>query len=119
MSVRYTATWYDVTQAQQQATHHTHRHVPAPPAGLQFSHSHRHTAGRGGGGRLNCMYIECVSATPNPPLEFRKWCCKVARQKFRPKSSKGATKKKFLAEFWLILPKTGRKGAAENLYIVY
>jgi hypothetical protein len=41
-------------------------------------------------------------------------CCKVARQKFRPKSSKGATKKKFLAEFWLILPKTGRKGAAEN-----
>jgi hypothetical protein len=56
---------------------------------------------------------------PNPPLEFRKWCCKVARQKFRPKSSKGATKKKILAEFWLILPKTGRKGAAENLYIVY
>ena len=39
----------------------------------------------------------------------------VARwQKFRPKSSKGATEKKFLAEFWLILPKTGRKGAAEN-----
>ena len=101
MSVRYTATWYDVTRP-----------------GRQFSHSHRHTAGRGGG-RLNCMYIECVSATPNPPLEFRKWCCKVARQKFRPKSSKGATKKKFLAEFWLILPKTGRKGAAENLYIVY
>jgi hypothetical protein len=61
MSVRYTATWYDVTQARQQDTHHTHRHVPARPAGLQFSHSHRHTAGRGGG-RLNCMYIECVSA---------------------------------------------------------
>ncbi len=37
------------------------------------------------------------------------------RQKFRPKSSKGATQKKFLAEFWLILPKTGRKGAAENI----
>ncbi len=37
MSVRYTATWYDVMQAQQQDTHHTHRHVPARPAGLQFS----------------------------------------------------------------------------------
>ena len=41
--------------------------------------------------------------------------CSVARwQKFRPKSSKGATEKKFVAELWLILPKTGRKGAAEN-----
>ena len=37
MSVRYTATWYDVTQARQQDTHHTHRHVPARPAGLQDS----------------------------------------------------------------------------------
>ena len=37
MSVRYTATWYDVMQARQQDTHHTHRHVPARPAGLQFS----------------------------------------------------------------------------------
>ena len=37
MSVRYTATWYDVMQAQQQDTHHTHRQVPARPAGLQFS----------------------------------------------------------------------------------
>ena len=35
------------------------------------------------------------------------------------KAQKGPQKKKFLAEFWLILPKTGRKGAAENLYIVY
>ena len=34
------------------------------------------------------------------------------------KLKRGHTKK-FLAEFWLILPKTGRKGAAENLYIVY
>ena len=76
MSVRYTATWYDVTQARQQEhtpytqtrtgpagrssgqwggggggeqagkaacrdTHHTHRHVPARPASLQFSH-HTH-----------------------------------------------------------------------------
>ncbi len=40
MSVRYTATWYDVTQARQQETHHTHRHVQAQPADLQFSHSH-------------------------------------------------------------------------------
>ena len=37
MSVHYTATWYDVTQARQQDTHHTHRHVPARPAGLQFA----------------------------------------------------------------------------------
>ena len=37
MSVRYTATWYDVMQARQQDTHHTHRHVPARPPGLQFS----------------------------------------------------------------------------------
>jgi hypothetical protein len=35
------------------------------------------------------------------------------------KKLKRGHKKKFLAEFWLILPKTGRKGAAENLYIVY
>ena len=31
------------------------------------------------------------------------------------KAQKGPQKKKFLAEFWLILPKTGRKGAAENV----
>jgi hypothetical protein len=30
------------------------------------------------------------------------------------KLKRGHKKKKFLAEFWLILPKTGRKGAAEN-----
>ena len=30
------------------------------------------------------------------------------------KAQKGPQKKNFLAEFWLILPKTGRKGAAEN-----
>ena len=39
MSIRYTATWYDVTQARQLDTHHKHRHVPAWPAGLQLSHS--------------------------------------------------------------------------------
>ncbi len=30
------------------------------------------------------------------------------------KLKRGRRKKKFVAEFWLILPKTGRKGAAEN-----
>ena len=30
------------------------------------------------------------------------------------KAQKGPQKKKFVAEFWLILQKTGRKGAAEN-----
>ena len=43
MSVRYTATWYDVTQARQQETHHTHRHVPARPAGILSSQEHHHT----------------------------------------------------------------------------
>jgi hypothetical protein len=53
---------------------------------------------------------------------FKKICkfSSVARwQKYRPKSSKGAAEKKswpkeFVAEFWLILPKSGRKEAAEN-----
>ena len=39
MSVRYTATWYDVMQARQQDTHHTHRHVPARPALNSASHT--------------------------------------------------------------------------------
>jgi hypothetical protein len=48
---------------------------------------------------------------PRPPSVAR-W------QKFRPESSKGAAEKKsrpkeFVAEFWLILSKSGRKGAAE------
>ena len=53
------------------------------------------------------------SPPPNPPLEFS-----VARLPGRnsgQKAQKGPQKKKFLAEFWLILPKTGRKGAAENI----
>jgi hypothetical protein len=58
MSVRYTATWYDVMQARQ----------PVLPGGRNSSQ----------------------------------------------KAQKGQQKKKFVAEFWLILPKTGRKGAAEN-----
>ena len=96
MSVRYTATWYDVTQARQQGTYRPGRQVFRKKI-LSLTQTHSWAAG--GGGRLNCMYIECVSATPNPPLEFRKWCCKVARQKFRPKSSKGATKKNFWPNF--------------------
>ena len=38
------------------------------------------------------------------------------------KAQKGPQKNKFLAEFWLILPKTGRKGAAENFqknYLIF
>jgi hypothetical protein len=61
--------------------------------------AHTHQPSWAGGGRLNCMYIECVSA-------------KII-------SAQKGPQKKILAEFWLILPKTGRKGAAENLYIVY
>ena len=41
MSVRYTATWYDVVQARQQDTHTTHRHtsiaVTAGTAGTPVS----------------------------------------------------------------------------------
>ena len=33
---------------------------------------------------------------------------------FGQKAQKGPQKKKIVAEFWLILPKSGRKGAAEN-----
>ena len=54
-----------------------------------------------------------VNLVRNPPLEFS-----VARLPGRnsgQKAQKGPQKKKFLAEFWLILPKTGRKGAAENI----
>ncbi len=69
MSVRYTAMWYDVMQARQQDTHHTHRHVPARPAGLQFSlppHFPPHptfpelkwgVGGGGGGGGCGCRQI--------------------------------------------------------------
>ena len=40
-------------------------------------------------------------------------CCQVAEIPAK-KLKRGHRKKKFVAEFWLILPKTGRKGAAEN-----
>ena len=52
-------------------------------------------------------------------MQFRKWCCKVTRQKFRPKSSKGSTKKKFLAEFWLIFTKNRQKrGRRKFVYCI-
>jgi hypothetical protein len=74
---------------------------PLPPPPTRLHHTHKSS-----------------TVSPPPPLCV---CgvgpavlpCSVARwQKFRPKSSQGATEKKFVAEFWL--PKTGRKGAAEN-----
>ncbi len=40
-------------------------------------------------------------------------CCQVVEIPAK-KLKRGHRKKKFVAEFWLILPKTGRKGAAEN-----
>ncbi len=59
------------------------------------------------------LWIQYSSTYLNIKFSVARW------QKFRPKSSKGATEKKswpkeFVAEFWLILPKSGRKGAAEN-----
>ena len=80
MSVRYTATWYDVTQARQQ------EHTP-------YTQTRTGPAGRSSG-------------------QFTQ-CCQVAEIPAK-KLKRGRRKKKFVAEFWLILPKTGRKGAAEN-----
>ena len=59
---------------------------------------------------------------PSPPGLCVEWrhpthTTSVARLPGRnsgQKAQKGPQKKKFLAEFWLILPKTGRKGATEN-----
>ena len=58
-------------------------------------------------------------APPHPPTppQHPTHTTSVARLPGRnsgQKAQKGPQKKKFLAEFWLILPKTGRKGAAEN-----
>ena len=70
MSVRYTATWYDVMQARQ---HHTHQ-------------------------SSTVSYSQCCQVAEIPAKKLKR----------------SRRKKKFVAEFWLILPKTGRKGAAEN-----
>jgi hypothetical protein len=52
---------------------------------IEATHTHK-TDSWAGGGTVELHYIG-------------KWCCKVARQKFRPKSSKGATKKNFWPNF--------------------
>ena len=57
MSVRYTATWYDVTQARQQA-HTPYTQTRTGPAGRSsLTHTDTHTPDRqqqrGVGGRLN------------------------------------------------------------------
>ena len=80
------------------------------------------TAGRGGDGWTACtVYWECIEPPPpNPPLEWvQEMVLQGCQAEIPAKKLKRGHKKKFLAEFWLILPKTGRKGAAENLYIVY
>jgi hypothetical protein len=46
-----------------------------------------------------------------------KQCCQVAEipaKKLKRARKKKSWPKEFVAEFWLILPKSGRKGAAEN-----
>jgi hypothetical protein len=72
---------------------------------LTLSHQHTH-----------CTVPAVTAICRTGPASSEEILSSVARwQKFRPKSSKGAAeRKKFVAEFWLILPKTGRKGAAEN-----
>ena len=56
---------------------------------------------------------------PPPPTPHWSSVLRGCQAEIPAKKLKRGHKKKFLAEFWLILPKTGRKGAAENLYIVY
>jgi len=46
-------------------------------------------------------------------MRDRLQCCQVAEIAVK-KLKRGRRKKKFVAEFWLILPKRGKKGAAEN-----
>ena len=55
---------------------------------------------------------EVGQVTPLPPPPNPK--PRLPGRNSGQKAQKGPQKKKFLAEFWLILPKTGRKGAAEN-----
>jgi hypothetical protein len=49
-----------------------------------------------------------------------KQCCQVAeipaKKLKRGRRKKKSWPKEFVAEFWLILPKSGRKGAAENFH---
>ena len=66
MSVRYTASWYDVMQARQQDTHHTHRHVPARPAGLLNA-----ADGVGGGGAGVTNTGVCLGKHYFRPTNFR------------------------------------------------
>ena len=65
---------------------------PAPPSSPHSSH------------------ISCVP----PPPPHTTSVARLPGRNSGQKAQKGPQKKKFLAEFWLILPKTGRKGAAEN-----
>ena len=62
-----------------------------------------------------CVWRHHQSTTHNQ-------CCKVARQKFRPKSSKGATEKKisdriFLADFTKNRQKRGRRKFSKKFLI--
>ena len=51
---------------------------------------------------------------PPPPTPHWSSVLRGCQAEIPAKKLKRGHKKKFLAEFWLILPKTGRKGAAEN-----
>ena len=60
---------------------------------------------------------EVGQVTPLPPSPTPHWSSVLQgyQAEIPAKKLKRGHKKKFLAEFWLILPKTGRKGAAENI----
>ncbi len=65
-----------------------------------------------------CRTGSCNCPSCNCDLPYWQWidpqqCCQVAEIPAK-KLKRGRGKKKFVAEFWLILPKTSRKGAAEN-----
>ena len=72
------------------------------------------------GGQVTPPPIPSPAPPPSPPLlpntQHTQPVLQGCQAEIPAKKLKsGPQKKKFLAEFWLILPKTGRKGAAENI----
>jgi len=58
--------------------------------------------------------VQPLFAVPARPAVNRSSAVLPGGRNSGQKAQKGPQKKKFVAEFWLILPKTGRKGATEN-----
>ena len=78
-------------------TIHTDTYRPGRQVFSSLTHTDTQLGRGGGGGTVQEMVLQGYQA------------------EIPAKKLKRGHKKKFLAEFWLILPKTGRKGAAENI----